>query len=118
LQYVTDGKPLPSLPGHDAYAAQYMMEGHISESGDGRSNVPLIRLGLGDVEDDDFFYDTSDEDRRNLGGLSPISERTELTEYSRDWPLPADPPLIEDHSAASSSVSTSDYGNVIGERSR
>ncbi|KAI0698633.1 hypothetical protein BC835DRAFT_648554 [Cytidiella melzeri] len=108
-----DGKPLPSLPGHGdeggLQTSQIVLPVHTSDSG--RSNVPLVRLGPEDS--DDFFYSTSEEDERYRGDLSPITERTELTEYSRDWPLPAEMPVVEDDFPMSSAASTSDYGQFI-----
>lgn len=68
-------------------------------------------------ESDDFFYSTPDDESDYRGGLSPISERTELTEYSRDWPLPVEPPAPEPEPHMSSAASTADYGEVIGKLS-
>ena len=76
---------------------------------DGRANIPL-----GPEDTDDFFYSTSEEDDGWNGDLSPITERTELTEYSSDWPLPVDPPIVEHNYPRSSASSTSNYGDVIG----
>lgn len=85
---------------------------HTLDGDDGRPNVPLVRLEPEDS--DDFFYSTSEEDGGWHGDLSPITERTELTEYSSDWPLPAEPAVVEHEPPMSSAASTSDYGNVIG----
>ncbi|KAI0092467.1 hypothetical protein BDY19DRAFT_485247 [Irpex rosettiformis] len=82
-----DGKLLPLLPG----------QGEAMNTLSTRKDMSIHTL------DDGGWH----------GDLSPITERTELTEYSRDWPLPADPPMVEHDPPMSSAASTSDYGNVI-----
>lgn len=111
---ITDDKPLPVVPigGEDVVVVSptYVLPFREPPSDSSRSHVTLMAQ-----ESDDFFYSTPDDESNYRGGLSPISERTELTEYSRDWPLPVAPPVTEDDRIAiSSSASTVDYGEVIG----
>ncbi|KAI0347452.1 hypothetical protein BDW22DRAFT_525378 [Trametopsis cervina] len=109
-----DGKSLPLLPGQEEILSPpRIIAFNEGGSGDGRSNVPLIRLGP--EEPDDFFYSTSaEDDSRSHDKLSTITERTELSEYSHDWPLPVEPPPpVQRHTSMTSYASTSDYGQVI-----
>lgn len=111
-KYHLDG-PLPILPGQgnamDDHSSRQYMAIRSLDTEDGRANIPL-----GPEDTDDFFYSTSEEDSGWLGALSPITERTEITEYSSDWPLPVEPPIVEHDYPRSSASSTSYYGDVIG----
>ncbi|KAI0080674.1 hypothetical protein K474DRAFT_1637058, partial [Panus rudis PR-1116 ss-1] len=73
----------------------------------GRSHVPLIRLAQQNAEDyiDEYEYDEEEEPLSVAlrPQLSTISERSEHTEDSKDWPRPR----------TVSSFSTVDYGRII-----
>lgn len=88
--------------------------------GPGRPNGPLIRLHQTDEyippladepEDEEFYYDEDDSssDPKMVKVLSTITEVTERTEDSKQWPLPVAPPRT-----VSSWSSQTSYGDVIG----
>lgn len=115
----TEDKPLPRVPGEivleEASPGRYVVPLDTPLPSDGRSNVPIVRLGSHDP-DDDFFYDEpSDIEIVYRPRLSKISELPEPSEISTTSMRSLSREAQSSLGSLSSQTSTTDFGHVIGE---